>query len=302
VQRIAMNLDQAPAPGMMQAALADTLGDRQLRIAYWLEASGRYVDAYGKPIDPPISSDGRTMTRLLNGDRTIALISHATGALGNSAQLGPAVRLGLDNESLRAATLGQLEELRASRARLVEAGDTARRRLERDLHDGAQQQLISLTYGIGLARTSATADGDIRTADLLTEASQEAQAAIEALRSVAHGLYPAVLTEGGLVPALLTLAETSALPLEVDGPDRRFPAGVEAAAYFAVAGAVDEASTRGATYLTVGVRQERGLLVVAIADDAAAGTVSTAVVDRVGALGGRVRIGDGGSIVEIPCA
>jgi len=101
---------------------------------------------------------------------------------------------------------------------------------------------------------------------------------------------------------LLTLAETSALPLEVDGPALRFPAGVEAAAYFAVAGAVEEASTRGATYMTVVIRQERGLLVVAITGDGAAGTVSTAVVDRVGALGSRVRVGDRGFTVEIPCA
>jgi hypothetical protein len=140
VAQIVANLDDAPAPGSVQAALAHALKDPELRIAYWLPHAGRYVDATGKAVPDPISPPGRFATRLLRDGRTIAVILHADAAGELEAQIGPAVLLGLENERLQADVLAQLEELRSSRVRVVETADAERRALERDLHDGARSR------------------------------------------------------------------------------------------------------------------------------------------------------------------
>jgi len=197
VAQITANLGQAPPPGSVQTALAQAVGDPELQIAYWLAGSQRYVDAAGRPVREPAAAPGRTLTPLVRDDRRIAIVSHTAALPDLERAIGAAVRLALENERLQAETLAQLDQLRASRIRIVETGDAERRQLERDLHDGAQQHLLALSYDLRLARSQAQADGDAPTGSLLTEATVEAQAALSELRTLAHGIYPAILSEAG---------------------------------------------------------------------------------------------------------
>jgi signal transduction histidine kinase len=242
--------------------------------------------------------------RLMRSGRTVAAVSHAGSAPGLESHLGPAITLGLENERLQAELFAQLEELRASRARIVETADTERRRLERDLHDGAQQRLLALSYDIRLARASAEADGDTAAQMKLATAVEETGAALEELRELAHGIYPAVLAEAGVVPALATFADTAPLPVQIlRADDRRYPAPVEAAAYFTVAEAVGDAARRGADRAAVTVTHEAGQLVVTIEDNGTGRDAPmAALTDRVGALGGSLFLKETVCRAEIPCA
>src|SRR5207253_4738718 len=131
-------------------------------------------------------------------------------------------------------------------------GDSERRRLERDLHDGAQQRLLALSYDLRRLRVAAEANSDPEVTALLTSAGSEAQTAVSELRELAHGIYPAVLAEAGLAPALETLADDAPLPVELgDVTQERHSAPVETAAYAAVAEAVEDASQRAATFVSV---------------------------------------------------
>ena len=304
VARIVADLDDAPPAGFLQAALAAALHDPHLRIGYWLPDMQRYVDAGGRQVPEPVAPSGRTITRLIRNDRTIAVISHASAVAGLESQLGPAILLCLENERLQAEALAQVEELRASRARIVETADRERRSLERDLHDGAQQRLLALSYDVRLAHASATADADLTTERTLARAVEQTQAALEELRELARGIYPAVLTEAGLLPALATLADTAPLPLEIrQVDDRRYPAAIETAAYFAVAEAVDDAARRAANHASLAVAHDEGRLIVTIDDDGSSRiSPMLALADRVGALGGTVLVESTTCQVEIPCA
>jgi signal transduction histidine kinase len=304
VARIAANLDEAPTPGSLQSALAAALHDPGLQIAYWLPAGQRYVDPSGRAVPEPSAGPGHAVTRLVRNGRTIAAISHSGAVPGIESQIGPAVRLGLENERLQAELLAQLGELRASRARIVQAADAERRGLERNLHDGAQQRLLALSYDIRLARAAAQADGDNPTETALAKAAEDTRDVLGELRDLAHGIYPAVLAEAGIGPALTTLADTAPLPVEILRAEyRRYPDPVEAAAYFAVAEALGDAVRRGAGYAAVTVAHEGGRLVVTVEDNGS-GDVSPmlAAADRAGALGGSLATGPAMCRVEIPCA
>ena len=161
---------------------------------------------------------------------------------------------------LQAEVLARLEEIRASRARIVETGDAERRRIERDLHDGVQQRLIALSYDIRLAHTQADADGDAATTALLARAVGEAHQALGELRELAHGIYPAILGEAGLGPALATLADEASLPVEVvaDLKLARYPEPIETAAYLTAVEAVDDAVSRNAGYAAISVVEAEG--------------------------------------------
>jgi signal transduction histidine kinase len=303
VARIAASVDQAPAPGSLQSALAAALHDPGLQIAYWLPGAQCYVDASGRAVPEPSATPGRAVTRLTRTGRTVAVISHSGAVPGIEDQIGPAVRLGLENERLQAELLAQVEELRASRARIVAAADGERRGLERNLHDGAQQRLLALSYDLRLARAAAQADQDTPAGMALAEAAGETLGVLGELRDLAHGIYPAVLAEAGIGPALATLADTAPLPVQVlrAVPDR-YPVQVEAAAYFTAAEALDDAARRGAGHAAVSISQEGGWLVVTVEDDGP-GDASrmVAVADRVGALGGSLSTGRAVCRAEIPC-
>ena len=306
ISRLAADLGEAPA-GSLQTALASSLGDEGLEVAYWLPGSRRYVDAAGRPADPS-PGRGREATPIVRNGEPVALVVHDRGIAGAhdlQREIGAAARLAVDNERLRAEVLAQLEDLRASRSRIVETGDAARRRLERDLHDGAQQRLLALSYELRVAHAEAADDADV--AALLAEATGEVQAALADLRVLAHGIYPVILTEAGLAPALATLADTAPIPVDLgelgELADARYPAAVETAAYVVVAEAVADAAQRGAGYVLVELQQDDGRLVVHVEDDGSERISRlTHVTDRVGALGGEVSIERSTLRAELPCA
>jgi signal transduction histidine kinase len=304
VARIVSELGEAPPPGSLEAALARAIGDPELRIAYWLPDSQRYVDGRGRPIDEPISTPRRAVTPLVRNGRRIALIAHGATFAQLEREVGAAVRLALENERLQAEVFAQLEDLRLSRLRIVETGDAERRRLERDLHDGAQQRLLALSYGFRLARATAEAEGHVEAATLLAAASDDVQVALDELRELAQGIYPAILTEAGLGSALASIAETAPVAVEIgEIVGERYPAPVESAAYLVLTEAIDDAARRGASYTVVSAPRHDERLVVTVEDDGSART-STMIhlADRVGAVGGRLEIGPTMLRAEIPCA
>jgi signal transduction histidine kinase len=299
--RIVTGLGEAPPHGSLQAALASALGDPDLRIVYPVDAG--FVDAEGEPVPEPASSSRRTVTGLVRDGRRIAVVSHASTLGELEREIGAAVRLGIENERLRAEVLAQLAELRASRTRIVETGDAERQRLERDLHDGAQQRLLALSYDLRRARAAAVTDGDTATSPILAAAIDEAAAALAELRELAHGIYPAILQAAGLAAALENLADEAALMVDMRADVDRCGGRIENAAYVLVAEALDEAAARGASRATVTAERDAGRLVITVADDGPPRTSTLVeVADRIGAVGGQMRLEATKLRAELPCA
>ena len=203
----------------------------------------------------------------------------------------------------------QEEELRASRARIVKAGDDARRRLERNLHDGAQQRLVALSLSLRLAQAKARSDPPAADA-VLESAREELAAALDELRELARGIHPAVLTDRGLAAALEALASRLPIPVEIHTPDTELPQAVEAAAYYVVAEALANVIKYArATIVTVRISCDEGSVRVAVADDGVGGADATdgsgirGLADRVAALEGALHIdsppGEGTRIVAV---
>jgi signal transduction histidine kinase len=303
VARIVANLGEAPSPGSLESALRSAIGDPELRIAYWLPGAGRYVDGHGEPVQEPMATPGRAVTRLVRDGRQVAVVTHTAAVADLEREIGAAIRLALENERLQAEVLAQLQDLRVSRTRIVESGDAERRRLERDLHDGAQQRVLALSYELRLARAGAAADGDEELARMFAAAGDETATALDELRELAHGIYPAILTEAGLAPALEALADEAPLPLELDEltPERQPPA-VETTAYVTVAEAIEDAARRDAQFLSVRVRSADGRLSITARDEGRPRSGHMPhLADRVGALGGTLELGDTTLRAEIPC-
>ena len=277
---LVVELGQTPAPGRLRDALARALGDPSLQLVYWIPDSQSYVGIDGRPTVVP--DDERTVTILEHGGRQLAALVHDP-ALREHPELLDAVSsaagLALENEQLQAELRAQLEELRESRARIVEAGDAARKRLERNLHDGAQQRLVSLAITLALAERKLVADTDAAAA-LIASARTDLAAGLEELREIARGLHPAVLNRG-LEVAVTALAGNSPVPVDVqvDLHDRP-PDHVEAAAYYVVA----EALTNVARYATASRAR-----VVALGSE----SVLEIVVEDDGVGGAKVRPGSG---------
>src|SRR5215218_2551674 len=298
--RLVVELAASPPPGGLGAVLARTLGDPSLTLLYPLP-DGRRVDARGRPAEP---GQQQTVTPLVRGGRPVALLAHRPGLLddpGLVEQIATTARLALDNEGLQAQVRAQLEDLRASRTRIVARGDAQRRRLERDLHDGAQQRLVALALSVRLARLGPKTATDVAA---LEEAEAEVRQALAELRGLAHGLYPAALTEEGLGAALEALAEQTSSPLVLGRlPQERFEPKVEAAAYFVVAETLKRSRPRRAA---VDTSRGDGRLVVDIQTDQQPPQELTDLEDRVGALDGRLLVqaapGGGTRIrAELPC-
>ena len=202
-------------------------------------------------------------------------------------------------EALRTREIEQArtEEMRASRARIIEAADSARRRIERDLHDGAQQRLVALGLQVRLAR-SRVEKQPAEAGPLLDEIGQELSEASAELRELARGIHPAVLTERGLAPAIAALADRAPVEVEVVAvPEDRFPAAAEATAYFTVAEALTNvAKYADATHATVRLARENGELQIEVRDDGKGGAQATpgsglsGLADRVGALDGVLEV------------
>jgi signal transduction histidine kinase len=301
VADLVVELGESPGPGGLRDALATALYDAKLAVAYPVE-DGRHVDAAGRDVELP-TTDERVITPLVREDRLVALLIHRADLLDDPVLVEETVssaRLAIDNERLQAVARAQLSDLQASRARIVEAGDHERRRLERDLHDGAQQRLVALSLALRLTRSRLGSDSVSPVATHLDQAAAELHNALMDLRHLADGIHPAVLSDEGLAAALESLAEGTSMPLQVTAvPEQRLPAPIEAAAYQLVAEAVQAGPAR------VNATCGDGMLVV---DVEAARRLDHLVEleDRVGALDGHLTVetvsGDTVRIrAEIPC-
>ena len=230
-----VDLEPGAPPGRLRDALARALGDSTLQLAFRLPDGSGYLDTSGQAVGVARPGPGRAVTPVADADG--AVLVHDAG-LEHEPQLvrltAAAASMALEHSRLQAEVQAQLEQVRASRTRIVEAGDAERRRLERDLHDGAQQRLVTLSLALGMARDRA-AGVDPELGALIESARKEAKEALTELRELARGIHPAVLTETGLAGAIQALAERSPVATTISAvPDGRFPAAIEATAYFVV--------------------------------------------------------------------
>jgi signal transduction histidine kinase len=311
---LVVELGEAHAPGRVRDTLSAILRDPTLRIAYRLSDSGAYVDEAGRPVS--IDGMGRTVTPIERGGEEIAALLHDPAVADDPDLLRSAVaatRLAVENERLAAEVRAQLEEVRASRVRIVEAGDVERRRVERNLHDGAQQRLVTLSLAIRQVRERVPEDAVPVLGAPIDELLVELKRAIDELRDLARGIHPAILTEEGIAAAVGSLADRSAVPVRIERtPDGRFPDAVEATVYFVVAECLaNVAKYASATRATVSIAASDRTLDVEVADDGiggadvANGTGLRGLLDRVEAVGGRLTVHSpegGGTVVraEVP--
>ena len=311
-------LNNPEADRSLGLALADALGDRSLKLVYWRPSAGHYVTYDGRPVELPEAGSGRAVTEVeREGIRVGAIIHDASLAdePGLVRAVAASAALALENERLEAELRARLDELQTSRSRLVEVSMFERRRLERDLHDGAQQRLVALSLQLGLAKRRLEEGQDGAAGAMLDAARDELARALEELRELARGIHPAVLTDRGLEPALEALAERAPLPVSLDQmPAERLPAPVEAAAYFVVAEALTNVvKYAGASTAAVRIRRNGSYAVVEVHDDGVGGadpTIGTGLrglADRLAALDGRLEVhsppGEGTTVrAEVPCA
>ena len=314
VADLVVELGSAPDASGLRDALARALHDPTLQLVYAMP-TGSFVDAEGRPATLPDPGDGnRTVTRLEHQGEVVAALVHDP-ALSNEQQLvasvAAAASLSVQNERLAAEVRAQLAEVRASRARIVEAGDAERRRVERDLHDGAQQRLVTLALALRMARDQAA--GDPALAATMGDLATELDTALAELRELARGIHPTVLTEAGLGAAVEGLVERLPIRVDVRLPVERCPPAIEAAGYFVIA----EALTNVAKYAdaggaTVSGVRDAGSLVIEITDDGrgganpAAGSGLRGLADRVAAVGGSFDVvspAGGGTTIRavMPC-
>jgi signal transduction histidine kinase len=315
VSALAIQLRRADGRPTLVDCLRQAAGDASLELALWSRPARMYVTPEGLPFTLPHAERDRAVTRLDGEEGPLAVLVHDP-ALAEQRQLIDGVsavaQLALENERLHAEVKAQLEEVRASRQRIVSAADEERRRVERNIHDGAQQRLVSLSMALSMAQAKA-ADASPAMAATLSAAEAELRHAIGELRELARGIHPAILTEAGLGPALESLAERSPVPVTLEVElDGRLPPLVEATAYFVAAEALTNvAKHASASAARLTVRIEDGWLRVAVSDDGTGGVDPDrgsglrGLLDRVSALGGRLAIADGGPgtrvEAEIPC-
>ena len=298
VATLVVELGETPEPGRLREAFARALGDPSLEVGYWLRDDS-FVDADGNTVSMPAAGSGRVATTVERSGLRVAALIHDE-SLSEHPELVDGVvaaaGLALENERLQAQLRARLEDLRLSRARLVETADAERRRLERNLHDGAQQRLVTLSMSLGLAQRRFADHAP--TQELLEQTRSELADALAELRELARGIHPAVLTERGLGPALDALAGRAHVPVDVrELPDQRLPATVEAAAYYLVAETLTNvAKYAQASAATVRARVEDSHLLVEVADDgiggadASRGSGIRGLADRIDALDGQLDI------------
>ena len=292
-----VDLEPGPPPARLRDALAAALGDPALQLAFRVPTGG-YTDTSDQAVNPAQLPAGRMLTALDPAGHAILIHHEELRHEPDLIQVTvTAACLALEHSRLQAEVQAQLEQVRASRARIVQAGDAERRRLERDLHDGAQQRLVTLSLALGLARSRA-AGTDPELVSLIESAGKEAQEALVELRELARGIHPAVLTETGLAGAIQALVERSPVATTIAAvPAGRFPAEIEATAYFVVSEALANVAKHAlAGSAQVTIRQLPGRLLVQVSDDGAGGARTDGgsglrgLADRVASVGGALRI------------
>jgi len=303
-----------PQPDLREL-LAQALRDPTLSLIYWLPQYGSWADQDGNPTNLPELDNGRRVTIVKqNGEQVAALVYDAT--LGEEPELVEAVSaaagIALENGRLEAELRARLQDLQGSRTRAIEAQQNERRRLERNLHDGAQQRLVALALELGLLAEQAESDPATQTR--LKSARSELAQSLDELRDIARGLHPAVVSGHGLAVALESLV--AAMPFEVqlttDGLPR-LPEQVEVAAYYVVSESLTNAAKHAqASRVSVDVGVAEDSMIVEVVDngiggaDSERGTGLRGLADRVEALDGRLRIwspaGKGTRVrAELPC-
>ena len=315
VADLVVELGGAARSAPVRDALARALGDPSLLVAYRVGPEERYVDEQGRPVGIPAAGSGRVVTHLEGDGRRVAVLAYDPAAIEDPRlvdAVATAARLALVNARLRAQVAVQLDELRESRRRLLDAADEECVRLEQRLHDGAERRLDAFSEMLTRARHDARERGDNPGAELLDTAAAELARALADVRALARGLHPRTLTEHGLRAAVIELAEGSPLAVDVEVPSERFAAPVEATAYFACAEALANVGKYArATRVSCRVARGDGVLRVVVEDDGVggadvgAGTGLRGLADRVNAVGGDLRVVspiDGGTVVtaELP--
>ena len=311
-----VELRRDPGPAELEQTVARALGDPSLTLAYWLPEFGGYADPEGRGVTLPEPSETRAVTHIeRDGERVAALLHDPS--LREEPELrdsvAAALSLSLENTQLHVELRARLEELRGSRARILESAQSERQRLERNLHDGAQQRLVALSLDLGLLEKQL--DGDRDATERIDRARREVAASLEELREIARGIHPAVVTGHGLAVALEQLAARAAVPIRLTvGVQGRLPEAVEVASYYVVAESLTNVGKYAqASAATVELSRSPGVLVVEVNDDGIGGADTErgsglrGLADRVEALGGRLRVWSpvgGGTRVqaEIPCA
>jgi signal transduction histidine kinase len=303
LQNLALRLAEHPEPAELTQILRETTGDPTLELAYWVaEPEGRWVDARGRPVRPPDPGSGRVLTEVREGDRLVAALVHdaALEDTGRFVQAAGALALSsLENQRLSAKVDASLLELQESRARIQAAADSERQRIERDLHDGAQQRLVALRIKLGLAADTMR-DDPARGAKLVHDLGEEAEAALEEVRALAQGVYPSLLADEGLPEALRALGRrtTPAARVSADGVGR-LPREIESAVYFCCLEALQNVAKHASGARTVEISLHAdGDLRFEVRDDGAgfsdadvrAGLGFTSMRDRIAAVGGRLSI------------
>jgi signal transduction histidine kinase len=298
---LVVELGRTPTPARLREALANALGDPSLRVAYWSDTASGFIDGEGRPFELADVEPDQAITMLeRDGVREAAIVHDAIllDEPGLIASVASAMRLAVENDRLTSAVEEQLAEVRASRARIVAAGDAERQRLERDLHDGAQQRIVALTLALRLARTRLGEDGDPSVRLSLEQAADEAKAALGELRELARGIHPQILTEAGLPAALESLATRSTVPATVEiDDDLRCPRAVEVVAYFVASeGLANVAKYAAASRVTIRASRKADVLTIEIADDGvggadpAAGSGLRGLTDRLSAVDGTLDV------------
>jgi signal transduction histidine kinase len=299
IARALMLPRSASASAPVRELLAESLGDHSVAIAYWLPDREIFVDEVGRRVELPHPASGRTWTAVERDGRPVAAIVH-DAALDTTSELvqaaASASSLAIDNERLKADLRARLEELRVSRLRIVEATDAARRRIERDLHDGAQQQLVALALELRLLRGRVKEQPEL--VPLVDSLSERLASALAELRELARGIHPTILTDQGLAPAIEALANRVPLPIETDVTvEGRLTEPVEAAAYFVVAEALTNVVKYAqASVVDVTIRRENGAVLVDVVDDGVggvdmgAGSGLRGLQDRLAAVDGELDI------------
>jgi signal transduction histidine kinase len=297
VTGLVIDLGDLREPANLRDRLARALGDRSLELGWWLGAERGYVDEAGRPLAVPGADDGRAVTPIDGEHGRVAVLVHDRAVLDDPAlveAVAATTRIAVGNVELQAEVHARVEQLAASRRRIVEAADAQRRQLERELHDGAVQRLAAVSAHVqALAHDVA----EPRARALLTDVETQLGAARVELSELARGIHPSALTTGGLAAALAELAHRAPIAVATSVDARRFPAAGEAAAYFVCAEALaNVAKHAGASLVRIEVHRGARQLVLEIVDDGVGGAHPDrgsglrGLADRVEALGGRISV------------
>lgn len=318
VGRLVVELSGVQRPSVNRQAMAAVLHDPTVQLVHWSAELDAYLDDDGVPVELPADESGRAVSLLEREGQPIGALVHDPALRdqpGLVRAVAAAAQMAVENENLAAELKVQLLEVEASRARIIAAADEERRRLEHDLHDGAQQRLLTLSFALKTAARRAQDYPDDELTGALTSAEEQLRLGLAELRELAHGIRPPALTQGGLGAALESLAERAPIPVTVaSAPSSRYPQAVESTAYFVVSEALANAYKHAeAGQATVRAWEEDGELVVEVIDDGVGGADPgrgagiRGLMDRVAALRGCLEVesatGRGTRLVaRMPCA